>query len=808
MKKKVLASAMSLLLAGTMLFTGIPAGAAEDTGTAALEALLESNSELKEIVFDYEYYREMYPDLAAVFGDDEEAYYRHFLEHGLKEGRTASASFSVTDYKERYGDLQSILEDDMAAYVVHYLQHGRAENRVAVSTGVKAAPAVIAAAAPAAPAAPAPVAPAAAPAQQTAPAPAASEAEKTEPAPVPAQPASETKPAQAAEPDSDPVEEPTAEPVKTAEPVAETAPAPAETSAPAAEPTQKPAEAAPTEEPVVEPEKTAAPTAEPAQAPVEDEEELVAEPTQKPAETAVPTAEPTPAPVEDKEESGAPAETAAPTEEPAAEPKETAAPTVEPAIEPEETAAPAVEPTAEPAETTAPTAEPVAEPAETAAPTVEPTAEPAETAAPTVEPTETPAPTVEPVQEPEAHEHTYGPWKVEEKPTCMTEGTKTRTCSTCGKVETETIPVSTADIDHQLVLEETIQPVTCESWGFVTKKCALCGKEFENIAIKPLGHDWDDSYTVDKDATCTEDGSESIHCKREGCNGKKDVQVIPAPETGHIWIEGPTENATCTEDGYTSKICITCGEEERTPISALGHDYEYKSCEARTCTTPRKEIWECSRCGEEDIRFMNDPTFGTHTDIKYIEDVPPTCTKSGSGHWECLACGTVSETYTLEPLGHQWGEDKTVEYDKCSGLKITYRPCTRAKCYEAYDVVVLEPGKGHHWDEQNKCTNEGCNRRKPGTDERIVWGVTYVTDLKMCEGFVNDWGEKVGFLWKPCMGDGTIQVEAPAAKEGYEFKGWRRYDKEDAELDPSQTHVDNWENMDTTWVAVYEPSVQ
>ena len=119
MKKKVLASAMSLLLAGTVLFTGIPAGAAEDTGTAALEALLESSSELKEIVFDYEYYREMYPDLAAVFGDDEEAYYRHFLEHGLKEGRTASASFSVTDYKERYGDLQSILEDDMAAYVVH-----------------------------------------------------------------------------------------------------------------------------------------------------------------------------------------------------------------------------------------------------------------------------------------------------------------------------------------------------------------------------------------------------------------------------------------------------------------------------------------------------------------------------------------------------------------------------------------------------------------------------------------------------------------------------------------------------------------
>ena len=39
-------------------------------------------------------------------------------------------------------------------------------------------------------------------------------------------------------------------------------------------------------------------------------------------------------------------------------------------------------------------------------------------------------------------------------------------------------------------------------------------------------HEWESDYTVDKEATATEDGSKSIHCKN--CTAKKDVQVIPA----------------------------------------------------------------------------------------------------------------------------------------------------------------------------------------------------------------------------------------------------------------------------------------
>ena len=54
---------------------------------------------------------------------------------------------------------------------------------------------------------------------------------------------------------------------------------------------------------------------------------------------------------------------------------------------------------------------------------------------------------------------------------------------------------------------------------------SACGGE-------PAGHQhsWDTDYTVDVAATCTVDGSKSIHCK--GCEETKDTAVIPA---GHSW---------------------------------------------------------------------------------------------------------------------------------------------------------------------------------------------------------------------------------------------------------------------------------
>lgn len=105
--------------------------------------------------------------------------------------------------------------------------------------------------------------------------------------------------------------------------------------------------------------------------------------------------------------------------------------------------------------------------------------------------------------------------------------------STAVEVTAEEPPVHV----HDLTKMEGKEP-TCTAAGNIEYwYCEECGKYFadkdatteisEKDTILPMKeHEWETEYTVDKEATATEDGSKSIHCKH--CDAKKDVQVIPA----------------------------------------------------------------------------------------------------------------------------------------------------------------------------------------------------------------------------------------------------------------------------------------
>lgn len=80
-------------------------------------------------VFDYIYYAQCYPDLQAVFGNDEAALLNHFITCGMAEGRQGNAEFNVQYYKARYADLQAVFGEDLPAYYMHYMTCGKAEGR-------------------------------------------------------------------------------------------------------------------------------------------------------------------------------------------------------------------------------------------------------------------------------------------------------------------------------------------------------------------------------------------------------------------------------------------------------------------------------------------------------------------------------------------------------------------------------------------------------------------------------------------------------------------------------------------------------
>ena len=78
------------------------------------------------------------------------------------------------------------------------------------------------------------------------------------------------------------------------------------------------------------------------------------------------------------------------------------------------------------------------------------------------------------------HEHNFGDWKTTKAATCTAEGTQTRTCSVCGKVETATI----AKTAHQYV-DAVVKP-TYTAKGYTLHKCSVCGTSYKDTYTAKL----------------------------------------------------------------------------------------------------------------------------------------------------------------------------------------------------------------------------------------------------------------------------------------------------------------------------------
>jgi Astacin (Peptidase family M12A) len=79
--------------------------------------------------FDSNFYLGLYPDLRAAFGNNHNAAYQHWLNHGIKEGRRASIAFDVKFYLSKYADLKQAFGNDYAQALNHWRVHGINEGR-------------------------------------------------------------------------------------------------------------------------------------------------------------------------------------------------------------------------------------------------------------------------------------------------------------------------------------------------------------------------------------------------------------------------------------------------------------------------------------------------------------------------------------------------------------------------------------------------------------------------------------------------------------------------------------------------------
>lgn len=300
-------------------------------------------------------------------------------------------------------------------------------------------------------------------------------------------------------------------------------------------------------------------------------------------------------------------------------------------------------------------------------------------------------------------EHEWGNWNITQEAKCGVAGSKTHTCTKCGKIEIEEI----AALEHDY--QETTIPATCAEGAYTVQECTLCHDVKAETKTPVNGSSPDaskhvyesaNSIQVLQSATCTTNGVERRTC--DNCHKVSYVSVVAA----HDWDEANaivSKDPTCTEAGEKTVSCKNCDATKTEEIVALEHDYvedpeqsEYTACGGGT------KVSVCSRCDDKKTESVAGD--GNHNFVEPTEPmIPATCTEGGkAAGWTCSVCGEEDPDHPSEDLGdevspalgHAW--DKWVETSAptCEAVGSEELYCSRcdAKAAEAVgdDTVPAE----------------------------------------------------------------------------------------------------------------------
>lgn len=302
-------------------------------------------------------------------------------------------------------------------------------------------------------------------------------------------------------------------------------------------------------------------------------------------------------------------------------------------------------------------------------------------------------------------EHTYGGWTITKEETCTENGSKTRTCSECGYVQTQTINST----GHSYGEWETTTAATCTTAGVKTKTCSKCGNKITE-KLSALGHTM---VGVDKkDPTCTEPGY-TWHTKCIRCDYTQDYTVIPA--TGHTFGDWYTvTESTCTVAGTKRRDCKNCDYFETEAAELASHTPKTVPAVPATCTeTGLTEGSVCAVCGATLVAQKTVDALGH--DMKETGRVDSTCIDKGVINYKCSRCDHTS-TAAIPAKGHTFADDFTVTVTAtCTADGEKAKLCTVCSAKDPASITVI-PARGHKygdWTVVNDatCTEEGLKKR-------------------------------------------------------------------------------------------------
>ena len=152
-------------------------------------------------------------------------------------------------------------------------------------------------------------------------------------------------------------------------------------------------------------------------------------------------------------------------------------------------------------------------------------------------------------------EHVWNDGEISKDSTCTEAGEKVYTCKVCGETKTEAVEALGHDYSDEWTVDKE---ATCEEAGSKSHHCTRpgCDSKSEVTVIEALGHEWGEGKET-KAPTCTEAGEKTYTCTR--CSATK-TEAIEA--LGHAYSEEWTvdKEATTTETGSKSHHCKVCGD--------------------------------------------------------------------------------------------------------------------------------------------------------------------------------------------------------------------------------------------------------
>ena len=276
----------------------------------------------------------------------------------------------------------------------------------------------------------------------------------------------------------------------------------------------------------------------------------------------------------------------------------------------------------------------------------------------------------------EAMGHNYGKW------IANNDGTHYRVCGN----DDSHIENKNCEYGEWVIINEA-GPFT---EGLRKRVCEKCDYEETEVIASTHVHEFNNEYTIDKEATCTEDGLKSKHCLKDNCISVIEETIIP--KTGHNYSEVSytwsinyntvTAKRECQNDknhieeetvttNYSIVITPRCEENglgrytsrnfqnkdfsiqiKEVEIKALGHDIVTHISKNPTCTESGwKEYDTCTRCDYSTYEKIEE--LG-HTYISEV--IKPTCTTEGYTKYICNRCNdTYIDSYT-NPTGHNYNE--------------------------------------------------------------------------------------------------------------------------------------------------------